>query len=291
MTTVLGIASFTYQRAEAAPSPQQGGGVVPAQGIDTDVKAAGGAAAQFRVANGPLVIIQPVPASPGVSVALSLPAGSQAELSGRLGSAHLTEHLVFRSSSQYQHGGLLLELQNLGAECGASTRPESVTFWQLLPPEALEKVLAMQADRLAGLAVNSGEFNREKQQVINECQDLRFHPQRAAVEWLRHQLSPGVAWQQLSPDGHSADIKKLTLNDLRDFYEKHYRPENAVLTVSGKCEPLLLEAKLKPLSAVKVSQARAILPQKLRPLLCLLLHLQACPMRLIPMFPKAAVWP
>src|SRR5690606_11579692 len=187
--------------------------------------------------NGLRVIFHVDRSDPVVAVALTTHVGSARETEGRTGFAHLCEHLLFLESENLGPGGLdKLSARIGGSGANGSTSRDRTNYFQTVPNDALEKMIWAEADKLGYFinTVTEPVLAKEKQVVKNE--------KRQAVDNRPYGHTQYVIDQNLYPEGHPyswqvigslEDLQNATLQDVKDFFNRWYVPNNVVLTIAG----------------------------------------------------------
>ncbi|MGV9880682.1 M16 family metallopeptidase [Streptomyces sp. NPDC003006] len=101
--------------------------------------------------NGLRVVLDPRPMAPAVGMAVHYAVGFRNEPEGRSGFAHLFEHLMFQGSQNVGSSEHFRHVQTAGGTSGASTHQDYTDFYQVCPTSALERMLFLEADRMASL--------------------------------------------------------------------------------------------------------------------------------------------
>lgn len=192
---------------------------------------------KFSLDNGLQVILHVDRSDPVVAVALTSHVGSAREKEGRTGFAHLFEHLLFLESENLGKGGLdQLSARIGGSGANGSTSRDRTNYFQTVPKDALEKMIWAEADKLGYFinTVTEHVLAKEKQVVKNE--------KRQGVDNRPYGHNQYVIDKNLYPDGHPyswqvigslEDLQNATLQDVKDFYNRWYVPNNVILTIAG----------------------------------------------------------
>jgi zinc protease len=192
---------------------------------------------QFELDNGLNVIMHVDRSDPVVAVALTSHVGSAREKEGRTGFAHLFEHLLFLESENLGKGGLDEMSGRIGGSgANGSTSRDRTNYFQTVPNDALEKMIWAEADKLGWFinTVTEPVLAKEKQVVKNE--------KRQRVDNAPYGHNFAVIDQNLYPKGHPyswqvigslEDLQNATLQDVKDFYNRWYVPNNVTLTIAG----------------------------------------------------------
>jgi zinc protease len=192
---------------------------------------------KFTLDNGLDVIFHKDYSNPVTAVALTIHVGSAREIPGRTGFAHLFEHLLFLESENLGRGGLDQMSSRIGGSgANGSTSRDRTNYFQTVPNDALEKMIWAEAEKMGFFinTVNEMVLEKEKQVVKNE--------KRQRVDNAPYGHTNYVVVQNLYPEGHPyswevigslEDLQAATLDDVIQFYNKWYVPNNATLVIAG----------------------------------------------------------
>ncbi len=197
---------------------------------------------KFTLDNGLTVILHEDHSDPVVAVVLTVHVGSAREVEGRTGFAHLFEHLLFLESENLGKGGLdAMSARIGGSGANGSTSRDRTNYYQTVPKDALEKMIWAEADKLGYFinTVTDPVLAKEKQVVKNEKrQSVDNRPYGHARYVIGKNLYPKdhpYNWQVI---GSLEDLQNATLQDVKDFYNRWYTPNNTVLTIAGDFDPV-----------------------------------------------------
>lgn len=190
-------------------------------------------AKSFVLENGLQVIVIPNHKAPIIKQMLWYKAGSADEESGRGGTAHLLEHLMFRGTDKVKGSRLNDLLEQNGAESNAFTSLDYTAYHQSLDISKLELAMALEADRMQNLKITPKDFElerdivfQERKQVVENNPAAPFSESYRRLLWQEHPYGRPVS-------GTSEEIKSLKIEDVQNFYQKYYSPANAILVLSG----------------------------------------------------------
>src|SRR5580692_3351507 len=120
-----------------------------------------------------------------VSVFIVVGTGSRNEVEpGKSGFAHLFEHLMFRGTPEFSPERYQSELQSAGAASNAYTSDDLTAFHTTFSKEDLPRILSMEADRFAHLAVAPDAFKTETLAVLGEYNKNSASPVSKLYETL-----------------------------------------------------------------------------------------------------------
>ncbi len=187
---------------------------------------------RFVLDNGLRVILHEDNSTPLVAVNVLYDVGSRDENPSKTGFAHLFEHLMFAGSKNAKDFDT--PIQQAGGENNAFTNTDMTNFYATVPAENVETLLWLESDRMLALNINKRSLNVQRKVVVEEFKettidepygDMWHH--LSALTYKKHPYRWPVIG--LEPD----HIAQATLEDVQDFYQKFYVPNNAILVVSG----------------------------------------------------------
>ena len=189
--------------------------------------------------NGLQVVLAQDTSRPVVNVQVWYRVGSKDERKGRTGFAHLFEHMMFRGSANVGPEEHMRYVREAGGAVNAYTNFDRTVYWQTVPSNHLERVLWLEADRMASLVVNEENFKKERE-VVKEERRLRFEnpPYGMLGEWVLDATFQSYPYKYL-PIGSMDDLNAATVADVKEFFDTYYVPDNASLVIVGDFEPKL----------------------------------------------------
>ncbi len=191
---------------------------------------------KFTLDNGLTVLFHRDKNTPIVSTNLIYKVGSKHENPDKTGYAHLLEHLMFEGSINVPDFDTALE--KAGGTNNAFTNNDYTNYYIILPKNNIETALWLESDRMLGLAFDPERFNVQKKVVVEEFMQTSLNEpygdDMALIAELAYTKHP-YQWQTIGKD--PKHIENATIDDVRDFYLKHYAPNNAILSIAGDFEP------------------------------------------------------
>jgi zinc protease len=187
--------------------------------------------------NGLQVVLAPDTSRPVVNVQVWYRVGSKDERRGRTGFAHLFEHMMFRGSKNVGPEEHMRYIREVGGTVNAYTNFDRTVYWQTVPSNHLERVLWLEADRMASLVVNEENFKKERE-VVKEERRLRFEnpPYGLLAEWVLDATFEVYPYKY-SPIGSMDDLNAAAAPDVKEFFDTYYVPDNATLVIVGDFDP------------------------------------------------------
>ncbi len=195
-----------------------------------------------RLANGLSILAQPDPSVPLVALYIFYRAGSRNERPGLTGLSHFFEHMMFNGARRFGPKQFDRVMEAAGGRNNAYTSQNVTVYQDWFPSEALETVLDLEADRMAGLLLEPATVESERAVVAAE--------RRAMTESDNHALLEELLWSTAFTEhpyrwpviGWMEDIAAWRAEDLAAYYATHYAPGNALLVAVGDVEPARLVA-------------------------------------------------
>lgn len=174
--------------------------------------------------------------APLVDVAIWYKVGSLDEAEGMTGISHFLEHLMFLGTDNLAKNQLHQLIKKVGGSNNAATSFQYTKYYATVPKASLELVLALEGDRLGNLKLDSEEFKREKEVVLQERR-MRFdnQPLSSAYETILAAAFSGPLHHQVI--GWEEDIQGLNIDAVKAHYRQYYAPNNAILVVAGDASP------------------------------------------------------
>jgi zinc protease len=187
---------------------------------------------RFTLANGLRVIVHQDTSTPMAVVNVMYDVGARDEDPNRTGFAHLFEHLMFGGSVNipvYDE-----PLQMAGGENNAYTTNDLTNYYIQLPAENLETAFWLESDRMLSLAFTENSLEVQRKVVCEEFKEHYLNKPYGDV-WLKlrelaYQTHP-YRWMTIGKE--LSHIENAQLQDVKNFFFKHYRPLNAILVVAG----------------------------------------------------------
>ena len=191
---------------------------------------------KYELDNGLNVVLHQDKSDPIVSVAIQYGVGSNREKKGRTGFAHLFEHMLFQESENVPQDQFFKKIQDVGGTLNGGTWQDGTVYYEVVPQNALEMVLWLESDRMGYFinTVTEAAFANQQEVVQNE--------KRQRVDNNPYGHTGWVIDKNLFPDGHPyswqvigelEDLQNATVEDVKEFYDKFYGPNNATLVIAG----------------------------------------------------------
>jgi zinc protease len=187
---------------------------------------------KFVLSNGLRVIVHEDSSTPMAVVNIMYDVGARDEDPSRTGFAHLFEHLMFGGSVNIPNYDE--PLQMAGGENNAYTTSDLTNYHIQVPAENLETAFWLESDRMLSLAFSEKSLDVQRKVVCEEFKERYLNKPYGDV-WktmldLAYKTHP-YRWMTIGKE--LSHIENAKLDDVKNFFFKHYRPVNAVLVVAG----------------------------------------------------------
>nr|MCH9740738.1 insulinase family protein [Campylobacterota bacterium] len=173
--------------------------------------------------------------------------GSRNEVMGKSGIAHMLEHLNFKSTKNLEAGEFDKIVKSKGGMTNAATSFDYTHYFVKSSTQNLTTSLELFAELMENLNLKDEEFQVERD-VVAEERRVRTDNPPIGYMYFRlfntHYTAHPYHW---TPIGFMNDILTWTIEDIREFHQKYYQPNNAILIVTGDIdqEVVFKEAEAK----------------------------------------------
>ena len=200
---------------------------------------------QFQLDNGLRVVLSEDHSAPVVAVAVYYDVGSRNEVKGRSGFAHLFEHMMFQGSENIGKAEHFKYVENNGGTLNASTHADFTNYYNYLPSNQLELALWLESDRMRSLKITPENLKNQKE-AVKEEKRLSYDNQAYWPALLKMDEMVFRNWANShSSIGSMEDLDAASINEVKQFFNTYYAPNNAVLAVAGDIDPAQAEALVR----------------------------------------------
>ncbi len=190
---------------------------------------------KFTLDNGLRVLVHEDSSTPLAVVNILYDVGARDEDPDKTGFAHLFEHLMFGGSVNVPNFDG--PLQRVGGENNAFTNNDVTNYYLTVPAENLETGFWLESDRMLSLAFSDKSLEVQRQVVIEEFRQRYLNQPYGDVWLLLRPLVYKVHPYQWATIGKEVrHIEDASMRDVKDFFYRFYRPNNAVMVVAGNVQ-------------------------------------------------------
>ena len=190
---------------------------------------------KYTLKNGLKVIVHTDTSTPMVAVNVIYNVGARDENPEKTGFAHLFEHLMFGGSKNIPDYDT--PLQKVGGENNAFTSNDITNYYLTVPAANIETGFWLESDRMLELDFSEKSLEVQRNVVVEEFKQRYLNQPYGDVYPLMNSLAYKIhpySWPTIGKD--ISHIQNATLDDVKEFFYKHYAPNNAVLVVSGNID-------------------------------------------------------
>ncbi len=190
-------------------------------------------AKSIELKNGLKLVVVENPRAPVIAQMIWYDFGSSVEQKGKSGLAHFMEHLMFKGTKKYPQSYYSDFLSKIGGTENAFTSYDYTAYFQIFPSQKLEKIIELEADRMKNLTLTKDNVDIERKVILEErFQRIESDPSAQLDESMRSSLYPNDYYGR-PIIGWKHEIENLLYEDVIDFYDMLYSPENATVILSG----------------------------------------------------------
>src|SRR5262245_3921872 len=180
------------------------------------------------------VVVSENHSAPVVVVEVMYRIGFRIEPKDRTGFAHLFEHMMFQGSehvAKFEHVAIV---NANGGVLNGSTRFDHTNYFEVMPSNALELAMYLEADRMRSLKITPETLQNQKDVVSEEVRVNVLNQPYGAFEWLGLPQKANTNWYNAHNFyGDLSELQAATIEDVQKFFDTYYAPNNAVLVVTG----------------------------------------------------------
>src|SRR3954451_10987036 len=187
-----------------------------------------------KLDNGMVIIGEPTHAVESAAFTFLAPAGCCYDPPERAGLASLTSEMMLRGAGPRDSRAWISDLENLGVERGESVGVAQATYHGATLRENLTPGLELFADLLLRPHLPADQLEAGRNTCLQELRSIDDEPSHKLMIELRRRQYPDP-WGRSSL-GEDAALRAVTIEDVRQFHARHYRPGNTILAVAGNFE-------------------------------------------------------
>lgn len=178
-------------------------------------------------------------------------AGARNETDETLGLAHYLEHMAFNGTENVPEGEMVKSLERLGLSFGADTNASTTfsrTEYTLKLPdvgdETVDYALFLMRETADKMLIEPEAVDRERGVV--KAEEARGNtPGREARRAYIDFMYPDTLSRIRPVIGLPETLDTISAEQLRTYYEAHYRPERTMLVMTGDFDVTVMEQKIR----------------------------------------------
>ena len=194
--------------------------------------------------NGLRVIIVRDPLAPVVTLEENYLTGGNETPAGFPGTAHAQEHMTFRGCSGLSADQIAAIYAQLGGNMNADTQQDITQYFVTVPSQDLDVALRLDAACMSGVQDEQSQWQQERGAIEQEVSRDLSAPTYKLIVRLNQDLFAGTPYQE-DALGTKPSFDNTTAAMLKEFHDKWYAPNNAILVLSGNVDPVATLEKIK----------------------------------------------
>jgi len=196
--------------------------------------------------NGLRVVIVRNTLAPVVSTSVNYLVGADETPPGFPGMAHAQEHMMFRGTPGLSADQLADIGSLMGGNFNADTRQTVTQYLYTVPADDLDVALHIEALRMRDVDDNQKDWDKERGAIEQEVAQDLSNPTYVLFTKLREAIFEGTTYAH-DALGTRPSFDRTTAAMLKDFYERWYAPNNAILVIVGDVDPQAALATVREL--------------------------------------------
>ncbi len=200
---------------------------------------------RFQLENGLTVLAEINPNALSLALGFFVRTGSRDETAEESGVSHFLEHMLFKGTEKRSVMDVNLEFDQMGAKYNAFTSEENTVYYACVLPEYQSQVTELWSDLLRP-SLREEDFEVEKGVILEEIAMYKDMPHFDVIDKCRSEHYHGFPIGN-SVLGTEESIKAMTSQQMRDYFERRYSPDNIILACSGKIDLDLLKSQAREL--------------------------------------------
>jgi predicted Zn-dependent peptidase len=182
--------------------------------------------------NGLTIIGEEIPYVKSISLGVWINVGSRIENEEISGVSHFIEHMLFKGTENRTSKQIASEIDNLGGQINAFTSKECTCYYVKLLDSHIEIGIDILSDMILNSKFNEEDINKERSVIIEELKMYEDSPEDLAYDLLTENIYAGDSLG-MNIIGTEESLNKLGKNEILNYFEKYYLPNNAVIAISG----------------------------------------------------------
>lgn len=204
---------------------------------------------EHKLENGLRILMVPLPNFQSVSMGIFVGVGSRYESTAQAGMSHFIEHMLFKGTQKRPTARLIAEaIEGVGGVSNAYTSQENTVYYAKVAAPQIDTAIDVLVDLIRNPLFVPAEIEKERLIIgeeINMVYDIPDSWVNVLIDqvmWPHHPLGQNIAGTHQSLAGFNRE-------DILDFFEKSYHPQNLLIALGGAFEPEHVVSKLSALLA------------------------------------------
>jgi len=192
--------------------------------------------------NGMKLVLKENHSTPMITSVVFVNAGARYENEKTNGMTHFLEHLLFDGTETRNRLQVTETIEEYGGYINAFTRKDLTAYLVLMPKDYIDTGLAVQSDQLFNSVIPESELPKERKIVIEEIRKSNDVPSTLVDYYFNEVVYEGTPYARtvLGTEDH---ISNMAREDIVEYYEKYYIPNNMIALIIGDFDTDAMIAK------------------------------------------------
>lgn len=182
-----------------------------------------------------------------IAIRGSIEAGAICDENGKFGTAELVTRLLTRGTSKYNAGKISEMVEELGATLDFSNHDETVVFAARCHSRTLKEILNVISACITDPLFPQEELDRAQDEIIAQIKADDDDTRSVAYRELAGLIYGKDAPYGKNSMGKTEDLKKITRQDIKSFYEANYSSSKLIFALTGNFEHDFVTSELEKL--------------------------------------------
>ncbi len=198
----------------------------------------------LKLKNGITAVIEPLKAFHSTAIGVWVKTGSAFETETENGISHVIEHMLFKGTKNRSAKQIAIELDRIGGQMNAFTSKECTCYYARVAHDQIHVAADVLSDLVKNALFDPAELDKERLVVLEEISMLNDQPDDLAHEQVSIDFFRGSTYSK-PVIGPAENVRRFQREDIIRYIEKHYYPENIVISIAGKIDEAQIQALLE----------------------------------------------
>lgn len=185
-----------------------------------------------KLSNGLTIIGEEIPYLKSISLGVWINAGSRIEDEKISGISHFIEHMLFKGTKHRTSKEIASEIDNLGGQINAFTSKECTCYYVKLLDSHIDIGIDILSDMILNPLFDENDIEKERSVIIEELKMYEDSPEDLAYDLLTENIYVNNPLG-MNIIGTTKSLDEINQNDLLNYFNKYYVPNNSVISISG----------------------------------------------------------
>lgn len=186
--------------------------------------------------NGITVLVTENPSADIIAARLFLRAGSRWEPHEKAGLSHLVSAVLTKGTERLSSLDIAERVESIGASLGTDAASDYFLLSMKTVSADFAEILGLAGELLRSPTFPENEVELEQRLTLQAIRSQQEQPFTVALDRLRHAMY-GEHPYAISGLGTEESVSQLTRQDLQDYYQTHFRPDNLIISIAGRITP------------------------------------------------------